>query len=102
MLQIRYLLATNMPNSIERKIIHFVVNTYYKNRQKILNDEIRKDTVKTFKSIQRTKENRICLCITYLEGIFMLALYNIVTPILYTRLLLWCQYYIRTQAKISY
>ena len=43
--------------SSRKRTIQFVVNTYYKNKQKISNDKVRKDTVKTFKSRQRTKES---------------------------------------------
>ena len=38
-----------------KRIIQFVVNTYYKNKQKILNDKVRKDSVKSFKTRQRNK-----------------------------------------------
>ena len=43
--------------SCRKRTIQFVVNTFYKNKQKISNDKVRKDCVKAFKSRQRTKEN---------------------------------------------
>ena len=44
-------------HSCRKQTIQFVVNTFYKNKQKISNDKVRKDCVKAFKSKQRTNEN---------------------------------------------
>ena len=44
-------------SSSRKRTIHFVVNTYYKNKQRVMNDKVCKDSVKTFKIRQRNKEN---------------------------------------------
>lgn len=41
--------------SCRKRTIQFIVNTYYKNKQNLSNDQVRRDSVKAFKSRQRTK-----------------------------------------------
>ena len=48
MLQIRCLLVTITFNRAEKKTLYFVVNTYYKNMQKISIDKVFKVTLQEF------------------------------------------------------
>ena len=60
-------------SSSRKRTILFVVNTYYKNKQRVMNDKVRKDSVKTFTSRQRNKEHSLnhspgpvhCLCLLH-------------------------------------